>query len=175
MTNSHFCSSKTHARVSFSFPWALATAGLVLAAPIGAQGLVGFSPARVAQQRAAESAATARPDSARIQTLARALADRPHIAGTPAQARTRDLVIEALRAAGVETEVREYQVWLPHTVDYGVWRITPNPVRLELREGEVPEDPTTLAKLESHRVRGDRKSTRLNSSHPSRSRMPSSA
>jgi len=54
----------------------------------------------------------------------------------------------------VETEVREYQVWLPHTVDYGVWRITPNPVRLELREGEVPEDPTTLAHAEYPTVNG---------------------
>ena len=149
-----FRSPKSPAGIFFSFHLAVSAAGLVLAAPIGAQGLVGFSPARVAQQRAAESAATARPDSARIQTLARALADRPHIAGTPAQARTRDLVIEALRAAGVETEVREYQVWLPHTVDYGVWRITPNPVRLELREGEVPEDPTTLAHPEYPTVNG---------------------
>ena len=116
--------------------------------------MIGYGPARAAQQRAAEQSAITRPDSARIQSLARALADRPHIAGTPAQARTRDLVIEALRAAGVETEVREYQVWLPHTTDYGVWRIAPNPVRLELREGEIPEDPTTLAHPEYPTVNG---------------------
>ena len=116
--------------------------------------MIGYGPSRAAGQRAAEQSAITRPDSARIQSLARALADRPHIAGTPAQARTRDLVIEALRSAGVETEVREYQVWLPHTTDYGVWRIAPNPVRLELREGEVPEDPTTLAHPEYPTVNG---------------------
>ena len=117
----------------------IATLIALLPATLSAQSMIGYGPARAAQQRAAEQIAITRPDSARIQSLARALADRPHIAGTPAQARTRDLVIEALRAAGVETEVREYQVWLPHTTDYGVWRIAPNPVRLELREGEVPE------------------------------------
>ncbi len=121
---------------------------------LAAQSMIGYGPARSAAQRAAEQSAITRPDSARIQSLARALADRPHIAGTPAQARTRDLVIEALRAAGVETEVREYQVWLPHTTDYGVWRIAPNPVRLELREGEIPEDPTTIAHPEYPTVNG---------------------
>ena len=132
----------------------IATLIALLPASLSAQSMIGYGPTRAAQQRVAEQSAITRPDSARIQSLARALADRPHIAGTPAQARTRDLVIEALRAAGVETEVREYQVWLPHTTDYGVWRIAPNPVRLELREGEVPEDPTTLAHPEYPTVNG---------------------
>ncbi|MBM4191429.1 MAG: hypothetical protein FJ200_04465, partial [Gemmatimonadetes bacterium] len=132
----------------------IATLIALIPASLSAQSMIGYGPSRAVQQRAAEQSAIIRPDSARIQSLARALADRPHIAGTPAQARTRDLVIEALRAAGVETEVREYQVWLPHTTDYGVWRIAPNPVRLELREGEVPEDPTTLAHPEYPTVNG---------------------
>jgi N-acetylated-alpha-linked acidic dipeptidase len=66
---------------------------LLLAAPLapslGAQQLTGYTPQRAASQRAAEAAATTRPDSVRIGALARALADRPHIAGTAAQARTR--------------------------------------------------------------------------------------
>src|SRR5690606_32650496 len=82
------------------------------------------------------------------------LADRPHIAGTPAQARTRDLVIAAMREAGLATEVGEYEVWLPHTVDYGVWRIQPQPKQLELREGRVPEDPTTMTTDEYPTVNG---------------------
>lgn len=96
----------------------------------------------------------ARPDTARAQALARALADRPHIAGTAAQARTRDLVIQAMREAGLNAEVGEYHVWLPHTVDYGVWRISPTPRQLELREGRVPEDPTTMQHDEYPTVNG---------------------
>lgn len=105
-------------------------------------------------QRRAEAQAITRPDTARARDLARALADRPHIAGTPEQARTRDLVIEAMRAAGLSTEVREYEVWLPHTVDYGVWRVRPQPRALDLREGEVSEDPTTRAYPEYPTVNG---------------------
>jgi len=114
----------------------------------------GFSRQSSEAQRAAERAAIAAPDTARAQALARALADRPHIAGTPAQARTRDLVIAAMREAGLATEVGEYEVWLPHTVDYGVWRIRPQPKQLELREGRVPEDPTTMQHDEYPTVNG---------------------
>ena len=124
------------------------------AAPLGAQQMTGYAAPNVAAQRAAEAAAIARPDSARIGVLARALADRPHIAGTPAQARTRDLVIDALKGFGLETEVREYEVWLPHTVEYGVWRIAPDPKELDLREGSTPGDPTTVAHAEYPTVNG---------------------
>lgn len=133
---------------------ALAALGASLARPLGAQQLTGYSPQRAAAQRAAEQAAIARADSVRIGTLARALADRPHIAGTAAQARTRDLVIEALKAAGIATEVREYRVWLPHTVEYGVWRVSPDAKELDLREGRIAEDPTTLAHDEYPTVNG---------------------
>ncbi len=127
---------------------------LILPPRAGAQAPAGYGPVNGAAQRAAEAAAIARPDTTRVRDLARALADRPHIAGTPEQARTRDLVLEALREAGIPTEVREYQVWLPHTVEYGVWRITPDPKQLELREGQIPEDPTTMAHPEYPTVNG---------------------
>lgn len=125
---------------------------VMLAAQQG--GIPGFSRQATEAQRSAERAAMARPDTARAQAMARALADRPHIAGTPAQARTRDLVIQAMREAGLDAEVGEYEVWLPHTVDYGVWRVSPAPRQLELREGRVPEDPTTMQHDEYPTVNG---------------------
>ncbi len=128
--------------------------GALVTTELSAQQLPGYAAANAEAQRRAEAGATARPDSTRAQSLARALADRPHIAGTAAQARTRDLVIEAMRTAGLTTEVREYQVWLPHTVDYGVWRMDGTPRQLELREGQVAEDPTTLAHDEYPTVNG---------------------
>jgi N-acetylated-alpha-linked acidic dipeptidase len=133
---------------------AVACAAPFLATPAGAQSMTGYTTANATAQRAAESAAIARPDTVRIGALARALADRPHVAGTAAQARTRDLVIAAMKEAGLETEVREYEVWLPHTVEYGVWRITPSPRKLDLREGSTPSDPTTVAHVEYPTVNG---------------------
>ncbi|HET8770258.1 MAG TPA: M28 family metallopeptidase [Gemmatimonadaceae bacterium] len=140
----------------------LATAAALVGAPlagtryasISAQQMTGYTAARADAERAAEAAAIARPDSARIKALARALADRPHVAGTPAQARTRDIVIDALKEYGLETEVREYEVWLPHTVEYGVWRIAPDPQELDLREGSTPSDPTTVEHAEYPTVNG---------------------
>jgi len=67
------------------------------------------------------------------------------MAGTPAQARTRDYVINQMKSWGLETEVRSYSVWMPHPVSTRVWRITPNPVELDLKEGVVPEDTTSSA------------------------------
>lgn len=134
-------------RILVVVPW-------FLALPLAAQSMAGYAPPSAAVQREAERAAIARSDTARIRAMARALADRPHVAGTPAQARTRDLVIDALRSYGLETEVREYEVWLPHTVEYGVWRIAPAPKRLDLGEGSVPSDPTTVAHPEYPTVNG---------------------
>lgn len=144
----------TNAMRSFVLLAGCAFAFAVALAPLGAQQMTGYSPQNGAAQRRAEAAAIARPDSARVGALARTLADRPHIAGTPAQARTRDLVIDALREAGLATEVGEYHVWLPHTIEYGVWRIAPNPKELDLREGPIAEDPTTVAFPEYPTVNG---------------------
>jgi N-acetylated-alpha-linked acidic dipeptidase len=67
------------------------------------------------------------------------------MAGTPAQARTRDYVIDQMKSWGLETEVRSYSVWMPHPVSTQVWRIAPNPVELDLKEGVIPEDTTSSA------------------------------
>ena len=124
-------------------------AGLLLvtavASSLGAQGLVGYSPNEASRQRAAEAAAIARPDATRAREHSRALAERPHLAGTDGQAFTRDYVIEQMRGMGLAAEVREYEVWLPHPVSIRAWRVSPNALELELDEGPVSEDPTSAA------------------------------
>jgi N-acetylated-alpha-linked acidic dipeptidase len=112
----------------------------LVAAPAGAQQLTGYSPANAATQRTAEQAAIARPDPARAMEFSRALSDGPHMSGTPAQAKTRDYVIEQMKAMGIKTEVREYQVWMPHPLSVEVWS---NGKALDLREGPVSRDETS--------------------------------
>ncbi|MHB1224902.1 MAG: M28 family peptidase [Gemmatimonadaceae bacterium] len=111
----------------------------LLALPLAAQ-MPGYAPASATRQEALEAAAVAVPDSARARTHSRALATEVHVAGTEAQARTRDYVIDQMKAMGLQTEVRAYDVWMPHPTRVQLWRVSPDPVELSLPEPPLPED-----------------------------------
>src|SRR5688500_14603774 len=104
--------------------------------------LPGFGPSAAAQ-RVLERDVISRPDAASARAHARALAREPHVAGTAAQARTRDYVIEQMRRWGLETEVRTYEIWLPHATGVRVWRLVPNSIELALPEPPLAVDPAT--------------------------------
>src|SRR5687768_3549012 len=112
---------------------------LLTAAPAAAQ-LPGYPPAAAERQRALEADAVRRPDSAVAMRHARALASGPHVAGTEGQARTRDYVVAQMRALGIETEVRAYDVWLPHPTRAQLWRVAPDTLELPLVEPAVEGD-----------------------------------
>jgi N-acetylated-alpha-linked acidic dipeptidase len=118
---------------------------LALAAPLRAQTTPGYSAQSAATERATEADAIARPSAASSSAHSRFLSSEPHMAGTPAQARTRDYVIEKMKSWGLETEVRGYSVWMPHPLSARVWRIAPDPIELNLQEGKVAEDTTSFA------------------------------
>lgn len=107
------------------------------------QPMPGYNAASAAAQRGIESEAVAVPSPTNAAEHARALSREPHMAGTPAQARTRDYVIERMRAWGLETEVRAYDVWMPHPTSVHVWRVAPDARELTLAEGPVPGDSTS--------------------------------
>lgn len=115
---------------------------LLLAAPLGAQELTGFTNAMARRQRELERAAASVPSPDRAQAHARYLSAEPHVAGTPGQARTRDYVIEQMKALGLETEVRSYDIWMPHPTSVRVWRVDGDGRELDLREGTVAGDLT---------------------------------
>lgn len=123
----------------------------VLAAPLGAQQMTGYSATNAAAERIAEQAAIVRPDPARARAMSRALSDGMHLSGTPGQARTRDYVIEQMKAMGLKTEVREYQVWMPHPTSIDVWS---NGRALDLREGPVAGDSTSIRHPETPPING---------------------
>jgi N-acetylated-alpha-linked acidic dipeptidase len=105
----------------------------------------GYSHQAATVERAAEASAIQRPSATSASAHSRFLSLEPHMAGTPAQARTRDYVISEMKSWGLETDVRTYSVWMPHPVSTRLWRITPNPIELDLKEGPVPEDTTSGA------------------------------
>ncbi len=120
-------------------------AALILVAPgARAQDMVGYSARTTAAQRALERSVARRPDAARAMAHSRALSARSHIAGTPAQAITRDYVIDRMREWGLEIETREYQVWMPHSTEARVWRVSPDTLELVLAEGPIPGDSVTM-------------------------------
>ena len=118
---------------------------LVLVNPLSAQVMPGYSPQSAAIERATESDVITHPTPVSASAHSRFLSFQPHMAGTPAQARTRDYVVSQMKSWGLETEVRSYNVWMPHPVTTRVWRITPDPIELNLQEGPIPEDTTSVA------------------------------
>lgn len=120
----------------------IATAAALLSSPLVAQEVTGFTRTGAAQQRELERAAIAVPSPERASTHSRALSAEPHVAGTPAQARTRDYVIAQMKALGLETEVRAYDIWMPHPTSVRAWRVDGATQELDLREGPVAGDST---------------------------------
>lgn len=114
----------------------------LVATPLGAQGVTGFTRANGDRQRQLERAAASVPAPDRAAAHSRVLSSEPHVAGTPAQARTRDYVIEQMKALGMETEVRAYDIWMPHPTSVRAWRLDGDARELDLREGAVAGDST---------------------------------
>lgn len=105
---------------------------------------VGYGPTAGAAQRKAESEISTQPARARMHS--QALSKEPHVAGTPAQTRTRDYVIAQMKAMGLETEIRSYDVWLPHPTAVRISRITrmgKDTTRLDLTEPAIAGDAAT--------------------------------
>ncbi len=124
----------------------LAGAALLLTvptrAPLVPQQVTGYTRASGTHQRVLERAAIGVPSPERASALSRALSAEPHVAGTAAQARTRDYVVAQMKAMGLETEVRAYDIWMPHPTSVRAWRVDGTPTELDLREGPVAGDST---------------------------------
>jgi N-acetylated-alpha-linked acidic dipeptidase len=126
----------------------LATVALLVciaSTPCAAQSYTGFSAGESAarQQRVErELVGLPLPDSARRQAVA--LTREAHVAGTPAQLRTAEYVAREMQRWGLETEIRAYDVWMPHATIARLWRIAPDVVELQLDEPPVDEDPESL-------------------------------
>ncbi len=104
------------------------------------------APAVSAQADAFEQRLLAIPDTASARRLTHDLTRAPHVAGTPAQAATRDYVLERLRAWGLEAWSKEYTVYLPHPDSVAAWVIPgpgAPPEALSLREPALAADSTS--------------------------------
>ena len=134
-------------RLPTVFAFALLPFGIesVLAASMGAQQVAtpGYSAPTAGAQRMLEQQVIATPSAAQARAHSRALSAAAHVAGTPGQARTRDYVIAQMKAMGLETEVRRYDVFMPHPTSVQVWRVSPRPKAFSLAEPSIAGDPTS--------------------------------
>ena len=105
----------------------------------------GFSAAGASVQRAIEDDIIRRASAAAARAHSRALSAETHVAGTPAQDRTRDYVLERMRAMGLETETRSYTVFMPHATSVRLWRTAPKEKELPLSEPAVAGDSTSVS------------------------------
>ncbi len=122
--------------------------------------MFGYGPRSAAAQQTLEQRLRTLIDGENLRNLARALADRPHVAGTPAQAATAEYVLTRMRSWGLAVETAEYEVYLPHPVEALVERLSPPARPLALREpalAEVPEsgDPTQWPAWHGYAAAGD--------------------
>src|SRR5471030_1680499 len=95
-------------------PRQLALLPLLLSTTLSAQQLPGYTKAASDRERTLERDAIARPSGTSAAAHSKALSSETHVAGTPAQARTKDYVIAQMKSWGLETEVRTYDIWMPH-------------------------------------------------------------
>src|ERR1051325_6809137 len=106
------------------------------------QPLPGYTPTNSARERAAEADALTHPSPASASAHSRELSKQTHVAGTPAQATTRDYVLKQMAQWGLDTSSRRYDVWMPHATAVHVARVSPQPKELAPAEPPVVGHPT---------------------------------
>src|SRR5438445_3954628 len=92
---------------------------------------------QLSAQSSYEQRLIASPDTASVRQMSRDLSAVPHMAGTPAQATTRDYVLDKMKSWGIDAWSKEYTVFIPQPDTVAAWIITgprARPVRLDLTE-----------------------------------------
>lgn len=135
-----------HHRSTLAALAVLTTVAVAHAPTARAQTLIGYGPAAAEAEREVESKVAGLGSPARAESLSRVLSREPHMAGTPAEAHTRDFFAQVLRDAGVTPEIQTYTIYMPHPTIVQLFR-TDGPLALELplQEGPIAEDTTSTA------------------------------
>ncbi|MEO9249672.1 MAG: M28 family metallopeptidase [Gemmatimonadaceae bacterium] len=113
------------------------------APPSSTAPIVGFTSASAQLQHGLEAKAASLASPVSADALSREFSREPHMAGTPAQARTRDIFARELQKYGITPEIRTYSIYMPHPTSVHLYRVAPNATELSLPEGSVAEDTTS--------------------------------
>ena len=101
----------------------------------------GFSPERVAGQLSCEARLQELPQPEQFREHLRIITQEPHPAGSEAQRRVEQYLVDVMAGAGLDVDRYPYDVYLPQlTDDVTAQIITPELITLTTQEGELPED-----------------------------------
>jgi len=109
-----------------------------------AQGIDGFTAPDAARQRSLERLLDSLVQPSSVREDSRRLSAVPHVAGTPAQARTADYVLRQLAQAGFDTARVSFRAYIPYQDSAVVELVSPVRRRFKLEEPPLREDPATL-------------------------------
>ncbi|HEV8703251.1 MAG TPA: M28 family metallopeptidase [Candidatus Polarisedimenticolia bacterium] len=105
-----------------------------------ATGIFGFLRASLPRQREIEALLLSLPDTARVEEHARVLTGEPHIAGTPGNARVQRYIADRFKEAGLDVEMKSYDVYMGYVNRALLEQVAPEPRLLTRPEEGVPED-----------------------------------
>ena len=105
--------------------------------------ILAVSPTVGLSAQTVEQRLLAIPDTASVRQMSKDLSAVPHMAGTPAQATTRDYVLAKMKSWGIDAWSKEYTIYLPQPDTVAAWIINGKQVaRLALTEpGSGPQVP----------------------------------
>jgi N-acetylated-alpha-linked acidic dipeptidase len=110
---------------------------------ISAAQMTGFSPSNAREERAIEKKLIdeIKPDT--LRAIVTAISKEVHVAGTPAQVRTRDYVIDRWKKAGLSTNIYPYEVDIPLAKSSSLEMLAPVKKTFDLHEDKTAFDPNS--------------------------------
>jgi N-acetylated-alpha-linked acidic dipeptidase len=127
--------------------------------PATSQTIFGFRNS--AEENSTESRFLAVPDPRLAEEHLRILTKAPHVAGTLEDKATADYVAEKFRAAGLDTEIVEYRVWINYPLEISVDITAPagvtmhGPTREHVEGDPYDEDPRVVMPFNGMSPSGD--------------------
>lgn len=100
-----------------------------------------FSPAHVAAERELETALLSMPSASSLAAFHELVSSRPHVAGSPGDARVVERLVEAYRRLGMAVEKQDLWLYLSRPVAAELEILYPRPEKLSLKEAVLPHDP----------------------------------
>lgn len=121
-------------------PLAMMIPGISLAAQ---EPFVGYSASGTDAQRRLEAVLREAADTGAALGHMAALSSEPHVAGTPAQTRTADYVLQSMSQFGLDTSRVLFRVFLPYQDSAALELVAPDRLVLDVTEPSLPGDPAT--------------------------------